>query len=466
MPRGQQLAFNTLIVGISKMSSALAVFIALPFYTQHLSTSDYGFIDVVSVYALLIAPLVSLRIELGMFRWLISARGSKLEASSIFSETIRVVLLGIFVFTLIFIPVAYIFHIPFPLLIYFYISTEVLSGVVLQLARGLGKIKVFALSGLAKSAAATIVGIVSVVVFDLGITGVFFGLIIGNLIAVFFASIPIKAHQYITLSRNPVLKGELLKFSLPMIPDGLFGRGISAGGKLIISLTLGIAANGIYAVSHRFVIMYSGLFEIFNITWMESASLHVDSVDREKYFSKVMDAALRFFGGTALCLLALIPIIFPFLVDEEFSQAYIYIPVLLLGFFFETVARVIGGIYVALKLTQRLLMTTALSSAIGLAGTIAFIAPFGLWAPVCALSVAFLVMSIHRYIDLRSKNFKIEVNAKTLALILAGFFVLSMAYYSSQSYVAINFAILIASIAVAAVINRDIIKIVYVSVKR
>lgn len=460
MSKSKQLAVNTIIVGISKVSSALAVFLVLPLYTKYLSAEQYGFIDLVTVYALLIVPIITIRLELALFRWLIDARKNDKQIGLVITEILKVVFFGLLAFSALYWPIALALELAYAGLIYTYVFLAVLAGVILQAARGLGQIRVFAVNGIINGVLSSAVGAILVVFFDMGVAGVLWGLIAGSLAACIFTASAIRLPKRLVRTKNVLLRKELVSFSLPMVPNGLSGWAIFAGSKVIVSATLGVAANGIYAVAGRFTTLFGGIFEIFNITWTESAALHIGSKDRDVYFSKVFNAALYFFGSAAIMFIAVLPIIFPWFVNESFNEAYLYIPVLTVGFLFDTTVRMIGGLYVALRLTKQVMYTTITAALISIIGTLILVEPLGLWAPVLASCVAFVSMSIYRYIDIRKRGIGLTIRPMVVVLTICGLAVVLTVYYVIGPNLIINLITCLAAGVFALLVNKSTIKLI------
>ena len=69
-------------------------------------------------------------------------------------------------------------------------------------------------------------------------------------------------------------------------------------------------------INGRFLIIYS----VFNLTWTESASLNIEAEDKDKFFSKMFDFNLRFFGSLCLGIIAFLPFVFGLLINEKFGE--------------------------------------------------------------------------------------------------------------------------------------------------
>ena len=86
MNKGKNLIKNTLVLLIGKISVQFISFLMLPLYTGVLSTNDYGIIDIVLTYVALFSPVVTLQLEMAVFRFLVDKRSNEKEKSRIIEE--------------------------------------------------------------------------------------------------------------------------------------------------------------------------------------------------------------------------------------------------------------------------------------------------------------------------------------------------------------------------------------------
>ena len=73
MSRIKDLAKNTLIITIGRISTQFITFLLLPLYTALLTTEEYGTVDLITTLVQLFIPIVSLMIDQGVFRYLLSS---------------------------------------------------------------------------------------------------------------------------------------------------------------------------------------------------------------------------------------------------------------------------------------------------------------------------------------------------------------------------------------------------------
>ena len=79
MNKNKELVKNTIIIFIGKFCTQFITLLLLPLYTHFLSTEDYGYIDLIQTYLTFFIPLILLKIDAGIFRFLIDARKSEEE---------------------------------------------------------------------------------------------------------------------------------------------------------------------------------------------------------------------------------------------------------------------------------------------------------------------------------------------------------------------------------------------------
>lgn len=87
MSQGKELAKNTGILFIGKISTQFVSFLLLPLYTAKLSTEQYGTLDLYTTIASILMPILSLQLEQAIFRYFITAEDDEkniLSSTAIF----------------------------------------------------------------------------------------------------------------------------------------------------------------------------------------------------------------------------------------------------------------------------------------------------------------------------------------------------------------------------------------------
>lgn len=106
-------------------------------------------------------------------------------------------------------------------------------------------------------------------------------MVIANIIASLYPFYMVKAYKYISIkSWNKDLLHEMLRYSIPLIPNSLMWLIISAINRPIMETYLGLSAVGTYAVANKFPNILSSLFTSFTNSWQVSVL--------EEYGKKIM----------------------------------------------------------------------------------------------------------------------------------------------------------------------------------
>ena len=215
------------------------------------------------------------------------------------------------------------------------------------------------------------------------------------------------------------------------------------------------SANGIYAVSAKFSNILASIYQIFNMSWQESASIHINSEDREEFFSGVLINTYKIFFSICLLLMVGMPFVFDILIGKDYFEAKKYIPILLLSNVFNAVANVLGGIYIAKKDTGNVAKTTFISATINIIINLVLIKYIGLYAAAVSTLISCILLYVYRLIDVKKYiKLNVEYNFIIISIII---FIVSTYLYNINNYISnvINLSI---NIIIVYIFNFKIIK--------
>jgi O-antigen/teichoic acid export membrane protein len=222
MNHKSQLAKNTLIIAVGKISTQIISYLLLPLYTAKLSPAEYGSYDFVCTISLFLCPLITLLMEESMFRFLIDATENK-DRKKIVSQTIIYTILG----TVIFIPIAVlVMHFAsnytpgFMVALITFVISNLFIGLSNALARGEGKIKLYSMSNFILGISTIVLNIIFILGFKSGAEGLLWSNVIANFATAIIIFYKLKLNKYFGKLDMPLMK-QMIKYSLPLVPNSI-----------------------------------------------------------------------------------------------------------------------------------------------------------------------------------------------------------------------------------------------------
>ena len=293
MSKGKELLKNTAIVSIGKICTQLITFFLLPVYTAVLSNEEYGVVDLLNTLTSLLLPIATLQIEQGIFRYLIDCREDKEKQTTLITTIIRFTIIQTVICILLFLCISPFIHNQYKYYLMANLLMGIFSTILLQICRGLGDNTKYAIGSFITGAITVVLNVLFIVAFHWGAYGMLAATAISNLLCAVYIFITKKLNKYIEPKKydKKVLK-EIIKYSVPLIPNMISWWIVSASDRTIISTVLGVAQNGIYSAANKFSGVFTTLYSVFNLTWTESASININSEDKNEFFSRILDFVL------------------------------------------------------------------------------------------------------------------------------------------------------------------------------
>ena len=448
MDKNKELVKNTAIITVGKICTQFMSFLLMPLYTAVLSTEEYGIVDLVVTYTSLLIPVVLLQVDQALFRFLIDVRDDKYGQKKVISTAILFAIFQAVVAVVIF----SILHVFIKTEYKWFLLINVLAGIcanmMLQTARGFGDNIAYALGSFLSAVTQILGNILLLVVIKMGVFGMLTATISAHLLTVLYLFIKEKLYRFVSIKcfrLNELMR--ILNYSIPLVPNALSWWVLNASDRTIVLAFLGTSFNGLLSVGHKFASVYITFYNIFNISWTESAALHMNDSDRDDFFSGVITNMFKLFMCMGIGIIACMPFVFPILISNKFKDAYGVIPIFMLSSMLNVVVGLYSVVYVALKRTKEIAKTSIYSGIINIVVHLVLVKYIGLYAAAVSTVVAFGVMVIYRYYDLK-KYIDIKLPIKGTGLIIIMFLGTCAAYYSEQIVLQISTFFVIVVISV------------------
>lgn len=314
----------------------------LPLYTAVLDTTEYGTFDLLVTYGTLLLPLVNWQFDQGIFRFMLDCRGDRAEQTRLFSSVIVANTAQSVAYAILLAVIARFLQIENSGFLLVYVILHVYTALFMQFARGLGKNGIYAVASFISASGTVLFNVVTLVVLKMGLRGLILATLAAQILTVLYLVAAIRPWQYFQI-RQATKKtfSEVCRYSLPLIPNNLARWVVNVSDRTIVSYVLGVAVNGIYTVANKFSNVFIQFYNIFNLSWTESVSLHFQDEDRDEFLSEMITTMYKLFSCACLGIVACMPFIFPIMINERYADAYPQIIILM----YAMLLRVIVGLY-------------------------------------------------------------------------------------------------------------------------
>ncbi len=416
MNKYQNLAKNSGLFFIANFGSKIVTFLLVRFYTELLTTEEYGTLDLINTTVNLAIPIVTLCITEAVLRFSIDDIDNR---KKIFSLGLTVGIIGNVAFAL---TAPLLYHLDFfkdnLLMLYLLTFANTLYIVAAHFSRGIGKTQVFAMGGFLLTILQVGLNILFLLGFNWGVKGYLWALFIAHIVTAVYIFYAAKLYKYIGWNFDKSYLKDMLKYSLPLIPNSVFWWIMQSSNRYVITLMLSSGDNGLYAVANKIPSIISTISNIFFQAWQLSSVDEAKSKDKDKFYSEIFNlTALVLICMSSFIMIVLQPV-YRILVEASFYIGWQCTPFLMLAMIFSCFSSFFGTNYVAMKKTNGVFVTTLIGAVVNLALSLVLTHFFGIRGTALATAVGFAVTAAVRAFDTR-KFAKISVKMRSFWLPLA-----------------------------------------------
>jgi O-antigen/teichoic acid export membrane protein len=449
----KNLVKNTLLFSIGNTGAKLLMLVIIPLYTFYVTTEQMGQYDMITTYVGLFSPLACLSLHEGIYRWLLDSHTSKEDA---LKSGIYISMGFLIVFDLVaLLLLSYIRYDYIPEFILL-VDAAALYTIAQFTTRGLRNNKVYAVQGIIYSVILIICNLIMVIWKHMQSRGLLLSMAIAYLITTFFMIVV--QHLWSRYIKNGKLDFsltiDLLKYSLPIVPNSTAWWLVAGLNRIIINIGMGDTANGIYAISMKFPTLVNLMSTFFYQAWQEQAITEYESKERDAYYTKIFNIYSKLLLTGIIALIPVTKFIILFFMDSSYSEAYKFVGPLYLSSVFNAFACFYGTGYNSTKKTAGALTTTIYGALTNVIFAMFLINTAGLYAAAIGSMLGNGVIWFARVIQ-TIKYFNISVNKKSLIILVIAS-VLMMFIVNKADVITMLFLEVVACI-MFLIINRSLI---------
>lgn len=394
------LLMNTLLFGLSTFSSKFLGLVMMKFYTAHMTPAQTGIADLIVTTANFLTPIAALGITESIVRFGLDKETDKRDVLStglfVLGCGFTVLLCGLPLVSLLKDTAQYLW------LVYLYVLAACLKAIISQFVRSQGHVKLFAIDGICSTLYVVILNILSLEVFDLGVTGYVMSTVLGDFISAATLFIICKLWRYLKFRLNRDVLKSMILYSLPMIPNTICWQITNASDRYMVTWFCGVEVNGIYTVACRIPSVITAVSVIFNRAWQMSAFKDESKELKQKFYSNVFKMyQTAIFSAMGLIILLVQPLTRLLVTGEDYFTSWRYAPFLIAAVGFSCYSTFLGTIYMDSKKNMMAMVTTMTGAGVNIILNFLLIPTFGPSGGAFATFASYFTIVIFRLINTR-----------------------------------------------------------------
>ena len=440
----RNLKKNTAVIAIANIGSKGISFILAPLYSFFMSTAEYGTMDILSTTISLLFPILCFDIYEATFRY---SSDNRYSDRKVLNTSLRVCgptcVLSILAFVTSFaiVPNNYFAAVPVC------VCLSSINCVFAQYLRGKQRIKQFAFSGVVSAVSLLAMTVFFMIVLKMGLIGWVLSYAVSKVFEL--AYLLMADHNYQDISwkeYDRTYMKEFLKYSLPLMPTTIMWWVMNMSDRYVLAVLLGVSTTGIYAVAAKIPSILSLFENIFYQAWQTTAINKAEDENRDGFFSRVFQNYMTVLVIGVLGLLIISKPAIHLLFAEDYHEAWVYLPPLIIGVVVHALNGNLGSLYAVYKKTNGALISTSLGAIINITLNFLIIPYVGIMGAALTTLLGYCVTFLYRWFDTK-KFLNISIDKKDMIMLLTITAVQLMLYYINNYYsYGIRIVLLIAAI--------------------
>lgn len=330
---------NSMMYTIANLLLKAFNFFLIPLYTAHLTTEEYGVINLASGFYTLVSSFIILSLQYAVIRFYADIHNDKKKISRMFGTVINFIVVAGISFLIVAlierrIITSYFFRgVSFFPIVFLSLLVSVVSGlyqVYQDILKGMQEARKSVWMSYFYFFLMFCLNVVAVVVLKLGAVGVITSTLIVNTILVLIMFVDLIKHGLYQACIDRTILKELLKYSLPLVPHTVAYNLQTYATKVIISAKLSMALLGIYSLASQFGsiadVILSSVQAAFQ-PWFYRV-LNDNSEQRKKKISSLTYSLMWVYGLFFIGIGAFSQEAILLMANEGYAHSWVYVPLI------------------------------------------------------------------------------------------------------------------------------------------
>lgn len=410
MNRAKKFIKSSAIYFVGNVLTGLISFFLLPLYTAKIATGDMGYYNASINYLNILIPVVCLVIWAAIMRFMFDFDTQEGRYGAVYNG-LHIFGYSAAVYTLLFVALTVFANVKCLWLIYFYGLFTMLQYIYAYSARGLGYNTIYAVSGLVGSIVNCTSNLIMILVLHMSLESLYIAMTLGLATQVILmeSKVQLLRHARGFHADKTVVKN-MISFSVPLALNSASFWFLSGYNSVAITHTLGLEANGLYAVAAKFTTALNLVSTCFTLAWQEMVfSMGNEKEDKSAFYTKASNYYILFLFSGLLVLVPFVKLIFSFMVNDSYAASFMLVPLYLFATIASIYSNFLDNIFSAEKNTRIVLYSTLTAAAVNVIVFHLLVWRIGPQAANVSLLAGFLVNIGMRLVILR-KSVTIRLN--------------------------------------------------------
>ena len=407
--KNKELIKGTIIYAIGSFGSKVLSLLIVPLYTFYIVPEELGNYDLILTTINLLIPIIIFQITDAAYKKIVERFD---ERQKIISNTYWMLLISSIISSILCIVIGkYTIGLRYAIYLTVMLIVQMWFLSLQRLLRALKRQKTFVVAGIFQTFCFLVLIAILVCGIKLKVDGLCISYTIAHFIAIIFMLIQCGDLVVKKITFNKKNLSEMLKFSIPLIPNAMSWWLINSSDKYIIRLLLGASSNGIYSVSSKFPAVLQTVNSLFYSSWQDVAIREKAGEERDKFYTNTFEKYYELIFGLVLIAIPATRAVLPFVVSAEYKSAALYSTFIYLGMVFQGFSSFYGINYLNHNKTFGATSTSIVAAVINLVVDFILMPYIGLYAAGISTFMGFFVMWLIR-VKQTKKITNIQINKR------------------------------------------------------
>ena len=398
----KRLLYNSIWTLVGNTGSKVLSFLLLPLYTRWLGTAGFGESDLVTTYSSFLVCIMALCVSDSIF--VFTKNQNKETKGNYYSSSLFFILIVLCVWLVIWFILDLFFTCNNVVngfsnnlwYIYGIVVTTFLQQYTQQFILSLEKIKIYSFTGIIHTLMTFAMSFL--LIPSMGVRGYILSMIFSNLVTALYSFLFSKSYKYIIFSRlNFIIVKDVLKYSIPLIPNAIMWWLVSALNRPVMAHHLDYSSIGIYAVANRFPAVIMMVFSVFSVSWNISVFEEYQKNDFKQFYSKTFKFLFSIITIIASFVIICSELIIKIFASSDFKSASLYMPILIVGVLFSCYSAFFGTCFGVEKQSKYFFYSSLWGALTAIVLNALLIPCWGVWGTCISSLLSFFAMFISRY---------------------------------------------------------------------